>query len=141
MGLPQLRHVTVTANVLTNESRDLSGGAPGELESAKYTEANAIINNQLAMHHNEEASDILSAGSAASIGRSDDVQIMRQAYLDRLAGLPDPAQGRTYFGNSASDLASRRVGREGRQTVFLQFGPFDHGSGPKQYIYIFNDPQ
>jgi len=46
---------------------------------------------------------------------------------------------RTYFGNSAENLKSRPVGK-GRQTVFAQFGPFDHGKGAKQYIYIYNDP-
>lgn len=127
------------SNVLTNESRDLTGGKAGELEEAKTAQAHAIINGLLSRNPPDVAPDVLSKGAEESVGRSDDQRIMRQAYLDRIAGKPDPVQGRKFFGNSTQFLNSRPIGN-GRQTVFQRFGPFDHGKGAKQYIYIYNDP-
>jgi len=126
-------------NVLTNESRDLSGGKPGELYEAKLAEGHAIANNLSLERPHQTAENTLSPGAASSTGRAQDVQVMRQVYTDRAGGRPDPAGGRTYFGNSTHKINSRTIGGS-RQTVFKRFGPFDHGSGKPQYIYIYNDP-
>jgi hypothetical protein len=126
------------ANVLHNESNGLSGGKPGELETGKTAEANAILNNAQRKRPNQMAPP---TGSPTS----QDVNIMEQVVYDRGTGVPDPVAGRTFFGNSAEDLHSRPAGNglpgmAGRQTVFGQFGPFTWGSNAPQYIYIYNDP-
>jgi hypothetical protein len=126
-------------NVLTNESRDLTGGKAGELEQAKMAEGHAIANALTSPKVPSMAPTTLSQEAANSVGRPQDERVMRQVYVDRIGGRPDPAGGRQYFGNSPDKLTSRRVGN-GRQTVFKSFGPFDHGHGQKQYVYIYNDP-
>lgn len=133
------------ANVLTNESRDLSFVGPStalldnDLDEAKYVQAHAIINNAMLDDPHEMAHAWLTKSAADSRGRERDIKIMRQAYFDRMTQGIDPAQGRTYFGNSAWQLQSRKIGRS-RQTPFARFGPFALGSQPPRYIYIFNDP-
>src|SRR5215468_4805318 len=133
------------ANVLTNESRDLSFIGPSvslfdnDLDQAKYVQAHAIINNALRKIPNGMANRTVTRAAAASRGHDRDVAIMRQAYFDRMTRGADPAQGRTYFGNSAEVLNSRPIGNS-RQTPFVRFGPFVLGSQSPQYIYVFNDP-
>jgi hypothetical protein len=133
------------ANVLTNESRDLSFVGPSmslfdnDLDHAKYVQAHAIINNAMQKDPNSMANRTVTEAAAASPGHERDVAIMRQAYLDRMTRNADPAQGRTYFGNSAQVLKSRPIGNS-RQTPFARFGPFALGSQPPKYIYIYNDP-
>jgi len=114
------------SNVLTNESRDLSGGKPGVLDEAKRHEANAILDNARLRHPNSMASRTLSSGAAHSQGRDQDMRIMRQVYYDRMTGEDDPVEGRTFFGNSAQDLGSRPIG-DSRQSVYDAWGPFKHG--------------
>ena len=133
------------ANVLTNESRDLSFIGPSvslfdnDLDQAKYVQAHAIINNALRKVPNAMANRTVTRAAAASRGHDRDVAIMRQAYFDRMTRGADPAQGRTYFGNSADVLKSRPIGNL-RQTPFVRFGPFVLGSQSPRHIYIFNDP-
>ena len=134
------------ANVLTNESRDLSFTGPSvslfdnDLDQAKYVQAHAIINNALRKIPNKMANRTVTSAAAASRGHDRDVAIMRQAYFDRMTRGVDPAQGRTYFGNSADlILKSSPIGNS-RHTVFARFGPFVLGSQKPQYIYIYNDP-
>lgn len=133
------------ANVLTNESRDLGVG-PGssvldkDLEDAKYVQAHAIINNAMLEDPHDMAGPTVTNAAATSAGHPRDIAIMRQAYFDRMTKGADPAEGRTYFGNSAATLRWRRIGRS-RQSPFKRFGPFALGSQPRKYIYIFNDPE
>lgn len=134
------------ANVLTNESRDLSFIGPtvslfdNDLDNAKYVQAHAIINNALRKAPNAMANRAVTTGAATSRGRDRDVAIMRRAYFDGMTKGVDPAQGRTYFGNSADlILKSSPIGNS-RHTVFARFGPFALGSQKPRYIYIYNDP-
>lgn len=121
------------ANVLTNESRDLSFAGPSvsifdnDLDRAKYVQAHAILNNAMLTKSNAMANRTVSKAAATSPGHARDIAIMRQAYFDRMSQGADPAQGRTYFGNSAELLRSRPIGNA-RQTTFAQFGPFRLGS-------------
>ena len=133
------------ANVLTNESRDLSFIGPSvslfdnDLDQAKYVQAHAIINNALRTLPNKMANRTVTEAAAASRGHERDIAIMRQAYFDRMTRGADPAQGRTYFGNSADlILKSSPIGNS-RHTVFARFGPFALGSQKPRYIYIYND--
>lgn len=133
------------ANVLTNESRDLSSIGPSvslfdnDLDQAKYAQAHAILNNALRADPNDMAPATISTKAAASAAHQRDVAIMRQAYFDRMMRDTDPAQGRTYFGNSAELLRTRPIGKS-RQEVFARFGPFQLGHHESRYIYIYNDP-
>ena len=130
--------VNQMAKVLHNESNGLSGGKPGELERGKKAEANAILNNAQRTQPNKMA-------PATGTPTSQDLTIMQQVFYDRATGVPDPVEGRTYFGNSAENLTSRPAGnglpgKAGRQTVHDKFGPFDWGTNAPQFIYIYNDP-
>jgi RHS repeat-associated protein len=132
------------SNVLTNESRDLNFVGPSQpgqdpLAQAKYAEANAILNNAMKAHPNDMAPATISRTAANSSGHQQDQQIMRQAFYDRMTGMPDTLGGRTYFGNSQQELHSRPIGNS-RQTVFEAFGPFFFKNHQPQFIYIYNDP-
>jgi hypothetical protein len=137
--------VAQLANVLTNESRDLTFVGPPTpdghtpLTDAKTVQAHSIINNASQTRVNAMAVPRVTAEVSNSPAYQQNLQIMRQAYYDQMTGQPDPAEGRTYFGNSAENLHSRPIGNS-RQSVFKQFGPFRWGSNPPQYIYIYNDP-
>jgi hypothetical protein len=131
------------ANVLTNESRDLGPNATifdNDLDRAKYVQAHAIINNALRRHPNPMANRTITAAAVASPGRDRDVEIMRNAYYDRMTKGSDPAEGRTYFGNSADLILKDSPIGNSRHTVFARFGPFTLGSQEPRYIYIYNDP-
>jgi RHS repeat-associated protein len=130
--------VAQAAQVLSNESRGLTGGKPGELAEGKTAEASAIINNASLSHPHKMA-------PATGTATTEDRETMREVYFSRATGGNDPAGGRTYFGNSQYLLTDRDAGNglpgaAGRQTVYLHFGPFDWGSNAPQYIYIYNDP-
>lgn len=127
------------SNILTNETNGLSGGRDGDLDKAKTAVANAIVNGKMEKQPPTVAPDTLTAQAAGSIGRTRDQVIARDVFADRLGGKPDPVDGRTFYGTSKDVINSRPIG-SGRQTVAQRFGPFDHGKGPKQYVYIYNNP-
>lgn len=127
------------ANILTNETNGLSGGPPGELARAKAALAHTIHNGLRQPKPPQVAPFTLSKEAGSSIGRNDDVDVMQQVHLAKETGKADPVKGATYFGTSPSLITSRRIG-SGRQDVLQRFGPFDHGSGPKQYVYIYGKP-
>jgi hypothetical protein len=85
------------------------------------------------------AKTVVSPEVANEPGHAQDQAIMRQVYTEHIVGLRDAADGRRFFGNSPDKINSRPIGK-GRQTVHERFGPFDHGKGRPQYIYIYNDP-
>jgi hypothetical protein len=63
---------------------------------------------------------------------------MRQVQVLRATGITDPVNGAVYYGTSNEVLNSRPIGK-GRQRVLHRFGPFDHGKGEKQYVYIYGN--
>jgi HK97 family phage portal protein len=131
--------VREASNILTNETNGLSGGPPGELARAKIALAHAIHNGLVQQKPPRVAPTTISAEADASIGRADDKQIMRSVFTGKLVGTSDPTNGAIYYGTSKDVLTSRRIG-SGRQDVLQRFGPFDHGSGSKQYVYIYGKP-
>lgn len=133
------RTVREASNILTNETNGLSGGPPGELARAKTALAHAIHNGLVQEKPPQVAPTTISAEADASIGRADDKRIMRIVYTGKLVATSDPTNGAIYYGTSKDVLTSRRIG-SGKQDVLLRFGPFDHGSGPKQYVYIYGEP-
>ncbi|WP_219894675.1 phage portal protein [Aquisediminimonas profunda] len=133
------RTVREASNILTNETNGLSGGPPGELARAKTALAHAIHNGLVQKKPPKVAPATISAEAEASVGRVDDKRITRTVFTGRLAGAIDPTNGAIYYGTSKDVLTSRRIA-SGRQDVLLRFGPFDHGSGSKQYVYIYGEP-
>ena len=133
------RTVGEAINILTNETNGLSGGPPGELARAKVALAHVIHNGLVQEKPPQVAPVSISAEADSSIGRLDDKRIMRTVFTGKLTGANDPTNGAIYYGTSKDVLTSRRIG-SGRQDVLQRFGPFDHGSGPKQYVYIYGKP-
>jgi HK97 family phage portal protein len=133
------RTVKEASNILTNETNGLSGGAQGELARAKAALAHTIRNGLLLKKPPQVAEFSLSAEVASSIGRADDQEITRLVHVSKMAGGLDTMKGAIYYGTSKDLITSRPVGG-GRQNVLERFGPFDHGRGPKQYIYIYGEP-
>jgi hypothetical protein len=133
------RTVHEVSNILTNETNGLSGGAPGELARAKTAVTHAIHNGLLLRRPPQVAPYQLSSQAAASIGRAQDEEISRRVYIERSTAQTDAVGGAAYYGTSPSLITSRRIGN-GRQDVLQRFGPFDHGSGPFQYVYIYGAP-
>jgi hypothetical protein len=126
-------------NILTNETNGLSGGPSGELAAAKFALAHTIQNGLRQPRPPQVAPFTLSDEAGSSIGRNDDIDVMQQVHIAKESGRSDPVNGAVYFGTSPSLITSRRIG-SGRQDVLQRFGPFDHGSGPKQYVYIYGKP-
>jgi HK97 family phage portal protein len=133
------RTVHEASNILTNETNGLAGGPPGELERAKLAVAHTIHNGLLHSKPPQVAPHVLSKEAESSIGRIDDQQIARKVFVAKMIGRPDPVNGAIFYGTSPSLITSRKIG-SGRQDVLQRFGPFDHGAGPKQYIYIYGKP-
>jgi len=131
--------VAQASNILTNETNGLSGGLPGDLANAKIALANVIVNGQLSSRPPTLAPDTLSTQAALSSGREDDQNIMRQVYASRSSKQTDPVNGALYYGTSSDIINSRPIG-SGRQNVVQSFGPFDHGRGAQQYVYIYGPP-
>jgi hypothetical protein len=131
--------VAQASNILTNETNGLSGGKAGDLAAAKMSIANAIYNGQTLSRPPDVAPDTLSKEAADSLGRTDDQDIMRHVYMSRSQNGVDPTKGAIYYGTSSSVLTSRSIGN-GRQNVIQSFGPFDHGGGAQQYVYIYGAP-
>jgi hypothetical protein len=132
------RTVAEASIILTNELNGLSGGAPGELARAKTAVAHTIYNGLISKKPPQVAAYTLSREAASSIGRKDDQHIMRQVHVLRATGITDPVNGAVYYGTSKEVLNSRPIGK-GRQRVLHRFGPFDHGKGEKQYVYIYGN--
>ena len=133
------RTVAEATNILTNETNGLSGGLAGELEKAKIAVANAIQNGLESKSPPMVAPTTLSIEAASSRGRRDDELIFARVHASRMAGHDDPVAGANFYGTSSSLINSRRIGT-GRQDVLQRFGPFDHGHGPRQYVYIYGKP-
>ncbi len=134
-----VRNLGEAANILTNETNGLSGGPPGELARAKMALAHTIQNGLRQPKPPQVAPFTLSEQAGSSIGRNDDIDVMQQVHVAKEGGRVDPVNGAVYFGTSPSLITNRRIG-SGRQDVLQRFGPFDHGSGPKQYVYIYGKP-
>ena len=130
------------AMTMSNETRGLSGGKPGELDQAKTDLANALYNNA-------KSSDPQKVAPVSGTAAPADAQTMRTVFTSRSSGGADPVAGRRNFGTSSQELKCRPAGNRlpgaaGRETVFAKFGPFSDtshkGAVRQTYFYIFNAP-